>query len=304
MSVSIVIPAYNEEKYIRETLDRIGAVLSNHTYEIIVVDNASTDATRDIIRSFCNVELVELQKKVTISRARNIGWAKATYEIVAFLDADVLVTETWANELINLIGSELESANFITGCKYGLSEVPSHIESVWFASLKSGAESYINSGNLITSKYVLSLVHGFAEDLITGEDVDFCQRAKKLGVNLVINHGFVTHHEGYPRNVSSFFKRERWHGVGDLKGFKEFFSSKVALTSFLFVGCLLFALVCSFLGLCWLALVFVVVAFIINIFVVCYKFNIKGLGALGSLLMLNAIYFLARVASLSGRMKI
>lgn len=304
MSVSIVIPVYNEEKYIRATLDRIGAVLSGKTYEIIVVENASTDISREIIRSFKSVQLIELNTKVTISTARNIGWSNARFNTVVFLDADVLVTDKWANQLSCLVASLPEEGNFITGCKYDLSEAPSYIECVWFANLKSGSETYINSGNLITSKYVLNLVQGFAEDLITGEDVDFCQRAKKLGVNLVINHGFVTHHEGYPRDVSSFFKRERWHGVGDLKGFKEFFSSKVALTSFLFVACLIFAFFCFFIELRWLACTFVVVAFTINIFVVYYKFNIKGLCTLGSLLLLNAIYFLARVASLSGRMRI
>src|SRR5690625_6395899 len=83
--------------------------------------------------------------------------------------------------------------------------------------MRASGTPYINSGNLITTREVMDLVGGFDPGMITGEDVDFCLRAARQGVRLVVNEQFVAHHEGYPRSLLSFFNRELWHGTGDFR---------------------------------------------------------------------------------------
>ena len=96
MTVSLIIPAYNEERYIGATLESLNRAAS-HAFgeqarlDIIVVDNASTDATAEIARSYGARAIPEPHRSV--ARARNTGASAATGDILVFLDADTLVPE-------------------------------------------------------------------------------------------------------------------------------------------------------------------------------------------------------------------
>lgn len=85
--ISVIIPTYNCDKYIRETINSV-LCQTYKDFEVIVVDDGSTDGTRDIIeRSFPNVRY-HYTLNQGVSRARNYGIRKAQGEFVAFLDAD------------------------------------------------------------------------------------------------------------------------------------------------------------------------------------------------------------------------
>ena len=99
MSLSIIIPAYNEEKYIEETLKTI------NKGEIIVVCNACTDNTAEIARKYTN-KVIELPVK-GVSRARNIGAQFASNNRLIFLDADIKID----NKLLDAI----EKTNYNIG---------------------------------------------------------------------------------------------------------------------------------------------------------------------------------------------
>lgn len=95
MKISIVIPAYNEEKYIGDCLKSIMENRTDDFLEVIVVDNASTDATAATAGKFPGVRVVsEPQKGLT--RARQRGLAEAKGELVAYLDADTRMPPGWA----------------------------------------------------------------------------------------------------------------------------------------------------------------------------------------------------------------
>jgi glycosyltransferase involved in cell wall biosynthesis len=87
-TISIIIPAHNEEKYLRPTLD---ALNQRHypAYETIVVANGCTDATEEAARGRCHRLVVLSQKSLGI--ARNLGARMAKGEILLFLDADTLL---------------------------------------------------------------------------------------------------------------------------------------------------------------------------------------------------------------------
>lgn len=110
MKISIVIPAYNEEASIGKTIE---AVLAQDykNFEVIVVDNASTDKTSEIAGKY-PVKLVKEPKKGLL-HARERGRLEATGEIIANIDADCFPDEKWLSRGIKYF--ENESIVAVTG---------------------------------------------------------------------------------------------------------------------------------------------------------------------------------------------
>jgi glycosyltransferase involved in cell wall biosynthesis len=97
MKVSVVIPVFNEEQLLARCLE----ALQNQTekaFEIIVVDNNSTDKTVEIARQF-PVQIVS-EKKQGATYARNTGFDLAKGDIIARIDADTVVPKNWIKEII------------------------------------------------------------------------------------------------------------------------------------------------------------------------------------------------------------
>ena len=94
MNISIIIPAFNEERYIERCLSSILKCGQGDFSEIIVVDNASTDRTAEIARSYKGVRVVSELVKGTNS-ARQRGFAESSGDVAVFVDADTEVTPDW-----------------------------------------------------------------------------------------------------------------------------------------------------------------------------------------------------------------
>lgn len=298
MGLSIIIPAHNEELFLAETLGRIFDVLNNiGNVEVIVVNNASSDETESIASSFESVKLINLKDKSTISKTRNTGFRSSSHDVIAFIDADVLITNDWAETFINSISNLQSNPYQITGCRYSLSEKPDWLERSWFGKMKSKNSSYINSGNLITTKLVINKINGFDERLTTGEDVDFCRRAYQLGVSININTGFKAHHEGYPKTIIQFLKRERWHGSGDLASFGRFVKSKVAVFSCILTALFLTSLILFLVGQYKYGLLTISVFVVLNFYAIHKRFSARSLSDYFSLFYLHCIYCFARCTS-------
>jgi glycosyltransferase involved in cell wall biosynthesis len=89
--VSIVVPCYNAERFLAETLESAFAQTYQHT-EIIVVDDGSTDGTAELVRSYGDRVQAEFGPNRGASAARNRGTALAAGEFIQYLDADDLLT--------------------------------------------------------------------------------------------------------------------------------------------------------------------------------------------------------------------
>jgi len=225
ITLSLIIPAYNEAHYIEDCLAGISQSCqqANIQAEIIVIDNGSTDNTADLARRF-TTKVFSIER-TSISDARNLGVSKATHPIIAFIDSDVVITSTWAQTFIGHYQTFIDAPLFIAGCKYAVRSDPSWIEKYWFDNIK---ENLLNGGNIITSKAVFTQINGFDVSLKTGEDYDFCVRAMAANAKLIIDSSFEAIHLGYPRDLKNFMKREIWHGEGDFLSFRHFIRSPVA----------------------------------------------------------------------------
>jgi len=121
--VSIIIPAYNAQKYIGETLDSVLSQ-SYKDWELILVDDGSTDNTAEIIKEKSEGEnriKYYYQKNLGVSTARNYGLKKSIGEFVAFLDADDVWLPLYLEKKVNYllshptIGAVNSKVTFIDG---------------------------------------------------------------------------------------------------------------------------------------------------------------------------------------------
>jgi glycosyltransferase involved in cell wall biosynthesis len=86
--VSVIVPVYNGENYLSETLDSIFAQ-DYEPFEVIVIDDGSTDGSADIVQSYSNVRYIH-QSNQGVPVARNTGLTAAQGEFIAFSDQDDL----------------------------------------------------------------------------------------------------------------------------------------------------------------------------------------------------------------------
>ena len=100
LKLSLIIPAYNEEKYISACLESVLNQGSEAFFEVIVVYNGSTDRTRDVVNGFPWVKLVAEKRKGN-TRARQRGFLESTGDIICFVDADSRIPAGWVGKVRN-----------------------------------------------------------------------------------------------------------------------------------------------------------------------------------------------------------
>ncbi len=224
-ALSLIIPAYNEQKFIGDCITTIRSLCDEARIpvEIIVVDNGSSDATTTIARPLADRVLTI--ERGAVGAARNAGAAIAHAPILAFIDADVLITREWVQTFQEL-ASTAEQACPLTGYQYVVRDDANWLEDSWFRRLK---DKLLNGGNILIARQAFEQIGGFDPQLKTGEDYEFCERAIAAGVAYSPNAGFRAIHLGYPRTIGHFMRRECWHGEGDFSSLRRFIGSPVAL---------------------------------------------------------------------------
>jgi glycosyltransferase involved in cell wall biosynthesis len=227
LDVSIIIPALNEESALKKTLIAIQENIPRSiSYEIVVVDNDSDDATPRIALE--NGAKLVSTPPLTISYSRNLGVKKSSGKILIFLDADVLVTTEWSQSIGDTIQKLYHSPLVITGSRVTPPNKEQWHNKYWFYRFHEYEAPYINSGHLITSRILFKKIGGFSKHLKTSEDHDFCMRAKAFGAQIINNRSLHVIHIGYPTSLRTFFNRERWHGGEDIKTWEAFKRSILA----------------------------------------------------------------------------
>jgi len=193
MKLSFVIPAYNEETNIGKCLGKIREEIQNKPYdiEIIVVNNASTDRTKEIASSFQNVKIVDEPKKGLV-QARQSGFIASSGDLIANVDADTILTPRWIDkvleefsknsELIALSGPFIyydlpRATNIGVRIFYYLGFV-SYLANRFI--FRTGA--MLQGGNFIIRKSALEKIGGYNLEFdFYGEDTDIACRLNKIG---------------------------------------------------------------------------------------------------------------------------
>lgn len=214
-AISIVIPVLNEEKVLGRCLESlVKQGFPSAFFEVIVVDNGSTDRTLAIARQFDKTVTLTILRKagVHISALRNLGAASAKGQFLAFLDADCLAPPQWLSRAVDRLRYD---DSMVTGAHYTIPDDSSWVARAWYQdqhSVKHGAVSYVPSGNLVLSRSLFFRVGGFDESIETNEDSEFCHRASRAGVPVLAQPSLSVIHLGTPQTIKSFYRKHSWQG--------------------------------------------------------------------------------------------
>ena len=185
-SVSVVVPTYNYGKFLPRALDSALAQ-SLAPFEIIVVDDGSTDGTRDVLKRYRDSVHVVYQNNRGVSAARNAGFRLARGELVAFLDSDDVWHPNKLQQQIALLRRHPECGAI--GCGVQVVDAEGQpIRTVLFEDAAGNASDRVcrialrrswvggsGSGALIPAE-VVRQVGGFDETLSAAEDWDMWLR--------------------------------------------------------------------------------------------------------------------------------
>jgi len=184
-TISLVIPAYNEEAYLPACLDAVMRNLAGKVKEIIVVDNNSTDGTKNVVARYAGVTYV-FEPRKGITRARQAGFQAASGDIIAYVDADTHPPEGWIEQITEQFAAR-QGLACLSGpySFYDLSGLRNKVSTGWFIAAKPLYQitGYMMvGGNFAIRRDVLDKMGGFDEKIeFYGEDVDIGKRAKKHG---------------------------------------------------------------------------------------------------------------------------
>lgn len=217
--VSVVVASYNGERTLRSCLESLSR-LNYPDYEIILVDDGSSDTTQQIAAKFPNVLNLKHERNLGLSVARNTGILAATGEIVAFTDSDCRADVDW---LYYLVGDLLDSEFAGIGGPNLLPPEDSPAAAAVMVSpggpahvmLTDRKAEHIPGCNMAFYKWALEEIGGF--DPIywkAGDDVDVCWRLQQMGHKIGFSpSGFVWH---YRRStIGAYLKQQQGYGEAE-----------------------------------------------------------------------------------------
>jgi GT2 family glycosyltransferase len=216
--VSVVVASYNGSRTLAACLKSL-TMLNYPRYEILLVDDGSTDDTHRITSSFPDVRYLH-QPHQGLSVARNHGIAAARGEIIAFTDADCRADEDW---LYYTVGSLLHSDCVGMGGHNFLPPDDGPVAAAVMASpggpahvmLTDRLAEHVPGCNMVFYKWALEEIGGF--DPIyhrAGDDVDLCWRLQQKGYLIGFSPGgFVWHYRR--NNIRAYLSQQQGYGEAE-----------------------------------------------------------------------------------------
>ncbi|MBN8730161.1 MAG: glycosyltransferase [Acidobacteria bacterium] len=250
--ISVVIPALNEGAVIGACLESLAAQsMPREQFEVIVVDNGSTDDTEDVARSYQGRLTLSVLRKVgaAVGAVRNRGAAVARGKHLAFLDADCVAEREWVRKACQALDRE---PNSVLGAFYRVPEASSWAARVWYGDqhwLRNGTVSYIPGSDLLIRRSAFQALGGFDESISTSEDCEFCHRAGQAGMRIVAEPGLSVVHLGCPRTLRDFFWKQLWQGGDVPTVWKRDVRRGPGLRTVMFSGWIVLAMMLALAGL-------------------------------------------------------
>lgn len=217
--LSFIVPAYNEEFELPASLESIKAAAQDRQYEIIVVDDASTDATAEIAKQ-AGATVVPINRR-QIAAARNAGARMAKGEIFFFVDADTRISDKHVQGAL----AALES-----GFSGGSARIETHGPVPWWGRLFLKIFSTIyfaqNLGAgafLFTTRANFEKAGTFDERYFAGEEVWLSLKLKKFGRFKILDEPIITS----GRKMRMYSGWQLWgQGLGMIFGLRSWRSRK------------------------------------------------------------------------------
>ena len=214
--VSIIIPVHNNLGYTRKCLKAVRRTVRNLAHELIVVDNASTDGTKEYLSALSGVRSLRNDHNCGFALACNQGAAVASGDFLLFLNNDTIPRRGWLTTLLDVTASDSSIA--IAGSKLlypdgriqhagvafvpdGICPAPLHIYRYERANAphvnKQRCFQAVTGACMLVRRNTFMALGGFDEDYLNGhEDIDLCLRAREHGHRIIYEpRSVVIHYE-------------------------------------------------------------------------------------------------------------
>lgn len=229
--VSIIIVNYNTSQLVADCVSSIVTKVKGVNYEIIVVDNASSEEDKSLLRGVSGIKLLELETNIGFGKANNAAAKMALGDILFLLNPDTILVNDAVTYLYNYLQNHPKTG-ICGGNLFGADMLPTHsfhrmppsfMSELDFATgklyrhLRYGRNSQFNTtshpfsvamitgADLMIRRDVWNRLKGFDPDFFMYyEDADICFRCRKLGFDVVsVPNASIQHLEGH-----SFMERE------------------------------------------------------------------------------------------------
>lgn len=206
-NISVVIPVYDGEKYLAEAIESV-LEQTLKPYEVIVVDDGSTDNSAKVAESFFpHVKLIQMEQSGP-SAARNVGVLEANGYYLAFLDAD----DIWMSNKLKLQMDFLASNEdidvlFGKSIQFYSPDLPANSRKK--IRLVEGAQPFHGPETLLLSKKLFLSIGLFNENYKTGENIDWYMRALDSGHKIHALNKVLVRRRIHSKNRSRFSKSHR-----------------------------------------------------------------------------------------------
>lgn len=214
-SVSVVVPCFNEERYIEEVLENLARQRPGVPFEIVVVDGMSTDGTRAAVRRFAEanpeppVRLVDNPAR-NIPSALNLGIEAAVGRVIARMDAHAVPSENYLRDCLDRLGREGVAIVGMpcrirpgagTAVALANAAAVSHPFGIGDAKYRTAGAGGPAESRLVDTvpfgvfrKELWERLGGYDEGLLTNEDYDFNYRARRSGGGVLLDaSGYCTY---------------------------------------------------------------------------------------------------------------
>ncbi len=221
-AVSIVIPALNKERFVGHCLQSLALQdFPKDSFEVVFVDNGSTDRTLEVARSFSSsLNLTVLRKPgVWVSAVRNFGAAAARGDILIFLDCDCAVPPQWLKTATNLLARDGAG---VLGAHFRVPEESSWVARSWYEGMdaeRQGDLAWVPGCDMIMTRATFERIGGFDESIQTNEDCELCERVRAAGLRVVGDAAVAVVHLDNPQTLVQFYRKDLWRATDGLRVF-------------------------------------------------------------------------------------
>ncbi len=216
--VSVVVPVYNNAAFIGKCIEGIRSSQYDN-YEIIIVDDASSDGTVDVVEKF-DVNLIKLKKRESANYCRNIGADEAKGDILLFVDSDVVVEPETLGEVAKIFSEgKLDAVVGVYSVSNEYENLVSRYKNLWIRYsyiISDASVDWIFGAISAIKKSVFLQVKGFNRDLHSKNGTDDLELGKRLASEnyaIEINErieGKHLRHFTLGALLKNDFRRSRW----------------------------------------------------------------------------------------------
>lgn len=227
MKVSVVIPAYNAEKTLGlclEAFDR--QTYPRDLFQVIVVDDGSTDLTGDVARQFPVRSLY--QKNQGPATARNHGAAVGDGDILLFTDSDCVPTDNWIEEMVAPFQKKEIMA--VKGAyRSRQPEIVARFVQIEFEERfdlleKAGKTDMVDTYSAGYRYHIFRELGGFDTrfPVANNEDTELSYRLAAMGLQMIFNPQAIVYHLGHPNSVVRYARLKYYRGYWRMVVYRRF----------------------------------------------------------------------------------